>query len=137
MIAAKKAEEMRRTQRDRGQFSVKELNWFSQNAYNCVVNGCESWDSKHIISMANSCIKVVPFNFADKFLILYPSDMDLETRRTVFLRKLVCWYISCSAFTFMARKEMHIDTKVSSQTSDDRQSYILPQRNIHLNSESI
>ena len=60
IIAAKKAEEMRRKENGRGQFSVKELDWFSQNAYNCVVNGCESWDSKHIISMADSCLKVLP-----------------------------------------------------------------------------
>lgn len=114
IVAAKKAEEMRRKQSGRGQFSVKELEWFSQNAYNCVVNGCMSWDSKHIISMTDSCLKVFLLTVTDKFLMVYPPDMDLETRRAVFLRKLVCWYISCSAFTFTARKEMHVDTRVVS-----------------------
>jgi hypothetical protein len=61
-IAAKKAEEMRR-RRSAGesvQFPIKELEWFSQNAYNCAVTGCgsEYWDRTHIISMTDSCLKV-------------------------------------------------------------------------------
>jgi hypothetical protein len=39
-------------------FSLKELDWFSQNAYNCVVTGCETWDNNQIVSMAESCLKV-------------------------------------------------------------------------------
>ena len=44
--------------------------------------------------------------------MLYPTDMDLETRRTVFLRKLICWYILCSAKTYAARGERHVETRV-------------------------
>ena len=46
--------------------------------------------------------------------MMYPNDMDLETRRTVFIRKLVCWYLACAALTYAARKEMHIETRVIS-----------------------
>src|SRR5579859_3354835 len=49
--------------------------------------------------------------------MMYPNDMDLETRRTVFIRKLVCWYLACSALTYAARKEMHIETRVTSPKS--------------------
>jgi len=61
-IAAKKAEEPRRKVRDNNKgnmFSLKELDWFSQNAYNCVVSGCESWENNQIVSMADSCLKVL------------------------------------------------------------------------------
>jgi hypothetical protein len=44
--------------------------------------------------------------------MLYPTDMDLETRRTVFMRKLICWYILCSAKTYAARGERHVETRV-------------------------
>lgn len=56
MIAARKAGQGRGTKG--GQFTLKELDWFSKNAYNSAVNGCENWDNKHIISMTESCIKV-------------------------------------------------------------------------------
>ena len=59
--AAKKAEELRRSQRHseaRMHFSLKELDWFSQNAYNCAVKGCENWENKHIINITDSCLKV-------------------------------------------------------------------------------
>ena len=61
LIAAKKAEEIRRKVRDdnRGNvFSLKELDWFSQNAYNCAVGGCESWENNQIVSITESCLKV-------------------------------------------------------------------------------
>jgi hypothetical protein len=56
ILAARKASEGRG---QRGLFSLKELDWFYKNAYNCAVNGCENWDSKQIISMTESCVKVV------------------------------------------------------------------------------
>ena len=44
--------------------------------------------------------------------------MDLETRKAVFSRKLICWYILCSASTYAARSERHIETQVlNSQTN--------------------
>jgi hypothetical protein len=46
--------------------------------------------------------------------MMYPNDMDLESRRTVFIRKLVCWYLACSALTYAARNEMHIEARVIS-----------------------
>jgi hypothetical protein len=60
-IAAKKAEEIRRKARDSNKgntFSLKELDWFSQNAYNCAVGGCESWETNQIVSITESCLKV-------------------------------------------------------------------------------
>ena len=38
--------------------------------------------------------------------------MDLETRRAVFSRKLVCRYIACSAMTYSARAERHVENQV-------------------------
>ena len=43
--------------------------------------------------------------------MLYPDDMDLETRTGVYLRKLVCWYIISASITYPARKELHIQNQ--------------------------
>jgi len=56
--AAKNAEKLRGTNNTKSQFSLKELDWFSQNAYNCSINGCENWESQQIISITQSCLKV-------------------------------------------------------------------------------
>lgn len=61
IVAAKKAEEIRTRGRDNNRgnmFSLKELDWFSQNAYNCAVIGCDTWDNNQIVSMTDSCLKV-------------------------------------------------------------------------------
>ena len=58
-IAAKMAEKLRESQRM--QFSLKELDWFSLNAYNSAVNGCENWESQQIVSITESCLKVLIF----------------------------------------------------------------------------
>jgi hypothetical protein len=58
-IAAREAEQTRGQKRS--QFTLKELDWFSKNAYNYAVNGCENWGKKHIISVTESCIKVFPW----------------------------------------------------------------------------
>lgn len=60
-IAAKNAEKARVSQRTtdtKTQFTLKELDWFSQNAYNCAVNGCEKWETPHVISITESCLRV-------------------------------------------------------------------------------
>jgi hypothetical protein len=49
---------------------------------------------------------------SDKFLMLYPDDMDLESRRAVFLMKIHCWYMLCSALTFIGRDEGRIEAQV-------------------------
>ena len=41
-------------------FSLKDLDWFSSNAYVCAVKGCETWETQQINSIAGSCLKVVP-----------------------------------------------------------------------------
>jgi hypothetical protein len=43
--------------------------------------------------------------------MLYPDDMDLQTRTAVFTRKLVCWYIIAATYTYSAREEMHFETR--------------------------
>jgi hypothetical protein len=61
IVAARKATEFRASARNidpKNQFTLKELDWFSQNAYNCAVDECEHWEDKHIISIAESCLKV-------------------------------------------------------------------------------
>jgi hypothetical protein len=65
-IAAKNAEKARASQRTtdaKTQFTLKELDWFSQNAYNCAVNGCEKWETQHIISITESCLRVHHKNY--------------------------------------------------------------------------
>ena len=66
--------------------------------------------------------------------MMYPPDMDIETRRSVFQRKLVCFYILCSANTYAARAERHNENRVLSNyilaLTMTRESNILPQDSI-------
>jgi len=61
--------------------------------------------------------------------MLYPVDMDIETRRTIFQRKLVCWYLLCAANTYAARSERVIENRVSTDAGSvyGRESYTLLQ----------
>jgi hypothetical protein len=78
MKAAKKAEEIRRKARDNNRgnmFSLKELDWFSQNVYNCAVGGCESWENNQIVSVADSCLKVC-LPISDNLITIVPNDVS-------------------------------------------------------------
>jgi len=59
--AAKQAEKARASRAtDGSMFSLKDLDWFSSNAYVCAVKGCETWETQQITSIAGSCLKVLP-----------------------------------------------------------------------------
>ena len=44
--------------------------------------------------------------------MLYPDDIDLETRTAVFHRKLICWYLIAASYTYAARSETNIGNRV-------------------------
>ncbi|BFZ64485.1 sporulation-specific protein 22 [Saitoella coloradoensis] len=86
------------------QFGLKELDWFSKNAFNFAVKACTSWPSESVVRLAEVCMK---------FLGLYPADMDTEARKEMLGRQFLCLYICVCALTFVGRKEDNINIEKS------------------------
>jgi hypothetical protein len=87
--AAKLAVEARANASRSKEFTLKELDWFSQNAYNCAVNACENWEPQPVISITDSCLKVsspLPPTFFNPFSPFYVVILDSKRAFCSFFR---------------------------------------------------
>lgn len=103
-----------------GQISLCELEWFSRNSYNLVLQHCTTWEPQHVLRLLNSCIKVCPAPvpvFARvlirfETLDLYPADIGPVALSDVTLRKLFCYFLGAIVNVAQARMQENPEVQV-------------------------
>ncbi|PKS07050.1 hypothetical protein jhhlp_005647 [Lomentospora prolificans] len=84
-------------------FTVTELDWFHQNAYNIGINRCETWDLRHTIRIFEACLSIMK---------QYPADIPLEDAKDLSLKAMCCYFIIGAALISLARREDVVDEKL-------------------------
>ncbi|EXF81759.1 hypothetical protein CFIO01_04807 [Colletotrichum fioriniae PJ7] len=84
-------------------FTVKELDWFCQNAYNIGLKHSESWDVKHLIRLYNSCLAIANH---------YPEDLPAEAASDLAFRTMFCDFIAAAALVSLARTEDNVEQQL-------------------------
>ncbi|KAJ0306009.1 hypothetical protein COL516b_005123 [Colletotrichum fioriniae] len=94
-------------------FTVKELDWFCQNAYNLGLKHSESWDVKHLTRLYNSCLAIANH---------YPEDLPAEATSDLAFRTMFCDFIAAAALVSLARTEDNVEQQL--------QHYLIMRRHI-------
>ncbi|KAK1544778.1 hypothetical protein CPAR01_02280 [Colletotrichum paranaense] len=84
-------------------FTVKELDWFCQNAYNLGLKHSDSWDVKHLIRLYNSCLAIAKH---------YPEDLPAEAASDLAFRTMFCEFIAAAALVSLARTEDNVEQQL-------------------------
>ncbi|KAK1459982.1 hypothetical protein CMEL01_02981 [Colletotrichum melonis] len=84
-------------------FTVKELDWFCQNAYNLGLKHSDSWDVKHLIRLYNSCLAMAKH---------YPEDLPAEAASDLAFRTMFCNFIAAAALVSLARTEDNVEQQL-------------------------
>ncbi|KAK1534827.1 uncharacterized protein CCOS01_03579 [Colletotrichum costaricense] len=84
-------------------FTVKELDWFCQNAYNLGLKHSDSWDVKHLIRLYNSCLAIAKH---------YPEDLPAEAASDLAFRTMFCDFIAAAALVSLARTEDNVEQQL-------------------------
>ncbi|KXH62229.1 hypothetical protein CNYM01_13887, partial [Colletotrichum nymphaeae SA-01] len=84
-------------------FTVKELDWFCQNAYNLGLKHADNWDVKHLIRLYNSCLTIAKH---------YPEDLPAEAASDLALRTMFCDFIAAAALVSLARTEDNVEQQL-------------------------
>ncbi|KAG7080083.1 Transcriptional regulator [Colletotrichum scovillei] len=84
-------------------FTVKELDWFCQNAYNLGLKHSDNWDVKHLIRLYNSCLTIAKH---------YPEDLPAEAASDLALRTMFCDFIAAAALISLARTEDNVEQQL-------------------------
>ncbi|KAI3556409.1 hypothetical protein CABS01_03819 [Colletotrichum abscissum] len=84
-------------------FTVKELDWFCQNAYNLGLKHSDSWDVKHLIRLYNTCLAIAKH---------YPEDLPAEAASDLAFRTMFCDFIAAAALVSLARTEDNVEQQL-------------------------
>ncbi|OHE93556.1 hypothetical protein CORC01_11153 [Colletotrichum orchidophilum] len=84
-------------------FTIKELDWFCQNAYNLGLKHSDSWDVRHLIRLYNSCLAIAAH---------YPIDLPAEAASDLAFRTMFCDFIAAAALVSLARTEDNIEQQL-------------------------
>ncbi|KAK1478311.1 hypothetical protein CTAM01_15036 [Colletotrichum tamarilloi] len=84
-------------------FTVKELDWFCQNAYNLGLKHSDSWDVKNLIRLYNSCLAIAKH---------YPEDLPAEAASDLAFRTMFCDFIAAAALVSLARTEDNVEQQL-------------------------
>ncbi|WQF82317.1 Putative meiosis specific protein Spo22/ZIP4/TEX11 [Colletotrichum destructivum] len=77
-------------------FTVKELDWFCQNAYNLGLKHWDSWDLERLVRLYNSCLAIAAH---------YPADIPSEAAGDLAFRTMFCNFVAAAALVSLARVE--------------------------------
>lgn len=75
-------------------FTVKELDWFSQNSYNLGLQHCETWNTSLTLRMINACLAILGH---------YPDDIPFEHGKDLALKGMCCNFVAAAAHVSIAR----------------------------------
>ncbi|KAL2875833.1 sporulation-specific protein 22 [Colletotrichum sp. CLE4] len=84
-------------------FTVKELDWFCQNAYNLGLKHSDGWDVKHLIRLYDSCLTIAKH---------YPNDLPAEAASDLAFRTMFCEFIAAAALVSLARTEDNVEQQL-------------------------
>ncbi|KAK2008451.1 SPO22-domain-containing protein [Colletotrichum eremochloae] len=77
-------------------FTVKELDWFCQNAYNLGLKHADSWDLEQLVRLYDGCLAIAAH---------YPADLPVEAAGDLAFRTMFCHFVSAAALVSLARAE--------------------------------
>ncbi|GKT56458.1 transcriptional regulator [Colletotrichum tofieldiae] len=77
-------------------FTVKELDWFCQNAYNLGLKHSDSWDIEQLVRLYDSCLAIARH---------YPPDIPAEAASDLAFRTMFCNFVAAAALVSLARVE--------------------------------
>ncbi|TEA13067.1 Zinc cluster transcription factor acuM [Colletotrichum sidae] len=77
-------------------FTVKELDWFCQNAYNLGLKNSDKWELGEITRLFECCLEIFKF---------YPEDLPEDTSIDLALRAMCCHFVLAAALVSLARTE--------------------------------
>ncbi|OLN95249.1 Regulator of drug sensitivity 2 [Colletotrichum chlorophyti] len=84
-------------------FTVKELDWFCQNAYNLALKHSDSWDLKQLVRMFDSCLAIAK---------RYPTDLPAEAASDLTFRTMFCNFVAAAALVSLARAEDNVELQL-------------------------
>ncbi|KAL0941625.1 uncharacterized protein CTRU02_204388 [Colletotrichum truncatum] len=77
-------------------FTVKELDWFCQNAYNLGLKHSDSWNLVQLVRLFNCCLQITE---------TYPADLPAESEGDLRFRRMFCSFVAAAALVSLARTE--------------------------------
>ncbi|KAK2055776.1 SPO22-domain-containing protein [Colletotrichum caudatum] len=77
-------------------FTVKELDWFCQNAYNLGLKHADSWDLEQLVRLYDGCLAIAAH---------YPADLPAEAAGDLAFRTMFCHFVAAAALVSLARAE--------------------------------
>ncbi|KAJ0162227.1 hypothetical protein CTA2_4896 [Colletotrichum tanaceti] len=84
-------------------FTLKELDWFCQNAYNLSLKHSDSWDLERLVRLYNSCLAIAAH---------YPADIPSEAASDLAIRTMFCNFVAAAALVSLARVEDIIERQL-------------------------
>ncbi|TLS23621.1 uncharacterized protein PpBr36_06398 [Pyricularia pennisetigena] len=84
-------------------FSLQELEWFCQNAYNISVKYAQAWDPRCLVRTLDVCVRVMGH---------FPEDAVSPVVDDLPLRRLFCHFINASALTALARTQKDVERQL-------------------------
>ncbi|CAI4217179.1 unnamed protein product [Parascedosporium putredinis] len=100
--AASAIQDAPRDENDKKLFTIKELDWFHQNAYNIGVKRCEAWNLGYTMRIFQACLSIMKH---------YPPDIPQEDTKDLSLKAMCCHFIIVAALVSSARSEDVIDDR--------------------------
>ncbi|KAI0205435.1 SPO22-domain-containing protein [Astrocystis sublimbata] len=101
-------------------FTVEELDWFCKNAYNLGLEKTMIWDARHIISMLECCLSILPS---------YPPDIPAQKANDNSLRAMFCNFMAATVLLALARSNDNTESRLQDyldmRSHDDLKSIVL------------
>ncbi|GKT44533.1 uncharacterized protein ColSpa_04714 [Colletotrichum spaethianum] len=84
-------------------FTVKELDWFCQNACNLGLKYSDSWDVEQLVRLYDSCLAITKH---------YPPDIPAEAASDLAFRTMFCHFVAAAALVSLARVEDNVERQL-------------------------
>ncbi|CCF34294.1 hypothetical protein CH063_06320, partial [Colletotrichum higginsianum] len=101
-------------------FTVKELDWFCQNAYNLGLKHSDNWDLERLVRLYNSCLAIAAH---------YPADIPSEAASDLAFRTMFCNFVAAAALMSLARVEDIVERQL--------QHYLVMRRHVKAYNEAL
>jgi hypothetical protein len=85
-------------------WTVRDLDWFSINAYNTAIKNVTTYDTRPVLRILKSCTE---------FIDHYPKDIGVAVTTAIYLRKMFCGFTSATAFVALARGQDNTEIQLN------------------------